>query len=105
VTEYQIIEVIWIDSAQSHGWKDRQAEIDSPDRLRSMRCRSVGYMLADDEHGVMLAESLSDYDNVACTTTIPKFAIVERRNLTWMHDMAKDLGQLVQDGHMSTSRP
>jgi hypothetical protein len=39
--------------------------------------RSVGYLIEDAEHQVLLTESISANDSIGCSTCIPKFAIVK----------------------------
>jgi hypothetical protein len=78
---FPIVEVLWIDSAGTHAWRDRQTSLEDPEHMKGMLNRSVGYLLVNDERLVTLTESLSDNDSIGCSTTIPKFAIVEYRLL------------------------
>lgn len=70
-----IAEVIWKDSSTTHNWNSRA------DRARDAdvaNCRSVGYLLKSDKKAISLTESCDDdNDNVGCTTTIPKLAVVK----------------------------
>jgi hypothetical protein len=72
------IEVEWRDSQISRdGWMSEKTVLKA---RRNDRCRSVGYVLADDKHGIVLAGSLSDR-SAACVISIPAGAIVRRRKL------------------------
>ena len=74
-----IVEVCWIDSSGEHGWHSAKEEIASSMRLKGMCIRTVGYMVHEDEHGLLLTSSLCATGNVLCTLTIPHFAIQSRR--------------------------
>jgi hypothetical protein len=78
---FPIIEVLWIDSGGGHSWKDRESELEAPARISSMLCRSVGYLVEDAPHLLMLAESITDNDNLGCTMNIPRFAVVSIERL------------------------
>lgn len=69
----KIVEVLWIDSFFEHGWGDRAERLHH--NRKPGQCRSVGYLIQDDDDWVVLAESVAANDNVGCTTTIPKIAI------------------------------
>lgn len=72
------VEVRWVDSASHDGWQ-------SIDEARAshgnkMRCRSVGILIARNQHGVTIAHSIHQ-DNVAGTMHIPRGAITKVRRL------------------------
>ncbi len=71
-------EVVWEDSQLVGGsWQP----IDAILRLRKrVRCASVGYVLADDKHGIVLAASVNG-GNATGITIIPARQIVRRRRL------------------------
>ena len=74
-----IVEVTWVDSLLfTGGWESR----DSVMHLRRHVCqRSVGYVLADDRRGIMLAGSLGQGGNVFGSLMIPRAQIVKKRRL------------------------
>jgi hypothetical protein len=76
------IEVEWVDSLGSTSWEPMQ------DKLRDMQPealqhRSVGYVLRDDDTGIILAGSMSDrwHDNVCDVTYIPRQAVLKVHDL------------------------
>jgi hypothetical protein len=72
-----MLEVVWDDCLLfTGGW---EAHADVMRQRRRIRQRSVGYVLADDKKGVMLASSLSQGGNVFGTLVIPAAQIVKRR--------------------------
>ena len=80
----KVMEVEWEDSQTQHGWT--KAKIELPARGGY---RSVGYVLQDDESGVILLESWDaaeapDHIGVSrfgCQTAIPRSAIRKVRYL------------------------
>lgn len=79
----RIVEVEWIDSSATHGWhNDSQHPRLSP-------CRSVGFVLRDDDEQILLAESLDETDpdptttiaRFGCVTVIPRCAVKKVRDL------------------------
>ena len=74
-----VVEVIWDDCLLfTGGWESHAAVMRQRRRIRQ---RSVGYVLADDEHGIMLAGSLSQGGNVFGALMIPKPQVVRKRRL------------------------
>lgn len=72
-----VLEVVWLDSQLSTGgWESHSATMRGRKRIYQ---RTVGYILADDKKGVMLAGSLSQGSNVHGVVTIPAAQIVSRR--------------------------
>lgn len=74
-----LLEVIWSDSQLSTGGWERHA-----DHMRARGLvyqRSVGYILADDKRGVMLAGSLAQGGNVHGVVVIPASQVVKRRRI------------------------
>ena len=74
-----LLEIVWTDSQLSTGgWESHGDTMRGRGRIFQ---RSVGYVLADDKKGVMLAGSLSQGSNVHGVVTIPASQIVSRRRL------------------------
>jgi hypothetical protein len=72
------VEVEWTDSQLIGGsWEQVRALLR---RRKTVRCRSVGFVLADDERGVVLAASVNGR-NAAGVTVIPRGQIVKSRRL------------------------
>ena len=72
------LEVHWTDSQISRdGWESIKGILARRD---TVRCQSVGYVLADDKDGVVLAGSLNA-GNAVGVITIPASQIVKRREL------------------------
>lgn len=74
-----IMEVVWDDCLlMTGGWEPH----DDVMAMRKRICqRSVGYVLADDEQGVVLAAALSQGGNVFGAHIIPASQIIQRRTL------------------------
>ena len=74
-----LLEVVWSDSQLSTGgWESHEWTMKGRQRVFQ---RSVGYVLADDKDGVMLAGSLSQGSNVHGVVTIPASQIVKKRRV------------------------
>lgn len=74
-----LVEVIWEDCLLfTGGWEAHTAVMRQRHRVRQ---RSVGYILADDKDGIMLAAALSQGGNVFGAHVIPASQIVKRRRL------------------------
>jgi hypothetical protein len=74
-----LLEIVWSDSQLSTGgWESHSATMRGRKRVYQ---RSIGYILADDKQGVMLAGSLSQGSNVHGVVTIPASQIVKRRKI------------------------
>jgi hypothetical protein len=72
------LEVEWSDSQVIGGsWEPIRALLK---RRKSVHCHSVGFVLADDERGVVLAASVNGA-NATGVTIIPVSQIVKRRRL------------------------
>jgi len=71
----RIAEVTWEDSATKHGWSSRSVELPRDGGT----LQSVGYVLQDDAHGVILVETwnaLGDEEyRYGCQIAIPRSAI------------------------------
>jgi hypothetical protein len=75
------LEVEWVDSTVMHdGWQPIEAILDHRRRKDAPRCLSVGFVLADDDDGVVLAASIHGNEAVG-VTVIPAQAVVRRRRL------------------------
>lgn len=74
-----LVEVIWDDCLLfTGGWEAHDAVMRQRKRIRQ---RSVGYILADDKRGIMLAAALSQGGNVFGAHVIPAGQIVKKRRL------------------------
>lgn len=74
-----LVEIVWDDCLLfTGGW---EAHSDVMRQRRRIRQRSVGYVLADDKKGIMLAAALSQGGNVFGAHVIPAAQIVKRRKL------------------------
>lgn len=74
-----VLEVVWTDSQLSTGgWESHGDTMRGRKRIYQ---RSVGYILADDKRGVMLAGSLSQGSKVHGVVTIPASQIIKRRRI------------------------
>lgn len=74
-----MLEVVWDDCLLfTGGWEAHDAVMRQRRRIRQ---RSVGYVLADDKHGIVLAGALSQGGNVFGAHVIPRKQIVSHRRL------------------------
>ena len=74
-----IVEVVWEDCLQfTGGWEPLG---DVMRQRRRIRQRSVGYVLADDKDGIVLAGALSQGGNVFGAHVIPASQIISRKKL------------------------
>lgn len=72
------VEVEWEDSQVIGGsWEPIP---DLLERRESVRCHSIGYVLADDKRGIVLASSVNG-SNAAGVTIIPRRQIVKRKRV------------------------
>lgn len=74
--EVKIAMVDWVDSAGKGGWDDPK----SHQNLSPYRCRSVGFLVRDDDQTVILAQSIThpmeQYEpRMADSIAIPKCAV------------------------------
>lgn len=74
--EVKIAIVDWVDSAGKSGWDDPEAH----QKLPPYRCRSVGFLVRNDDTSVIVAQSLTcptaGYeDRMADSIVIPKAAV------------------------------
>ena len=53
----RIVEVEWLDSQSWSGWHPHAQVVHEHSDESDKMCRSVGYLIVDDEHGVTLAQS------------------------------------------------
>ena len=71
----QIVEVEWVDSVGSVGWRGRDERIAST-LTEDMDHRTAGYLLKVNKNYVIVAQSVGDYNpTVADTIQIPRRAI------------------------------
>lgn len=79
----RIVEVVWEDCTTRHRWQPLADRYPT-----NLNVTSVGYVLRDDDSGIVLTESL-DEDPVVddrlrgCTAAIPRSAIREVRELKY----------------------
>lgn len=66
-----IVLIEWTDSATSHGWSDHLPSSED------MACRSVGFLVAEDEHAITLAFGIGATEHL-CAQMIPKQMIRSR---------------------------
>jgi hypothetical protein len=74
-----VVEVIWADCLLFTGGWERHD--DTMRQVRDIEQRSVGYVLRDDKHGLVLTAALSQGGNVFGTQVIPAAQIISRRTL------------------------
>jgi hypothetical protein len=72
------VQVDWLDSSSHDGWQT-MAEAKAHHRNK-MHCRSVGLLVADNEHGITITHSIHQ-QNVAGTMHIPRGAVTKVRRL------------------------
>jgi hypothetical protein len=79
--KYWRLEVEWVDShTGGNGWQPVHEYLRKKHRRPMLT--SVGYLLADDKKGVVLANSVDpNYNNAAEVISIPIEAIIRRRRL------------------------
>jgi hypothetical protein len=74
-----VVEVTWEDSLLfTGGW---ESHADVMRQVRRISQRSVGYVLRDDKHGIVLAASLSQGGNVFGAHVIPRAQITKVRRI------------------------
>lgn len=75
------MEVEWEDSKVSlWGWTPVENIVSPAERRKVTHARSIGFVLADDKHGVVLAASVEGA-NATGVVYIPRSAIRKRRRL------------------------
>lgn len=73
-----VVAVEWTDSQVFGGsWEPIR---DLLKQREAVRCYSVGYVLADDKRGIVLASSINGANAIG-VTVIPRSAIVKRRRV------------------------
>ena len=83
----KLVEVDWIDSSSQWGWKNLD-KLRGDCKSRSLLCRTVGYLIADEDDRIALVQSLAWVDEKIPPTsgdsmmTIPRMAIVKIRKLS-----------------------
>lgn len=70
--------VEWSDSSQHGSWQSASDAV--ADRTKKVRCYSVGILLANDEHGMVVASSAHGTE-VSGVMTIPRAAILRAKRL------------------------
>lgn len=73
----RLIELDWIDSSSTHGWADP-----IPSHPDTMNIKSIGFLLCEDKSTItMSAHVARNGQSSHSPITIPKVAIIKRRNL------------------------
>lgn len=72
------VEVTWQDSQLIGGTWEPIADLLK--RRKTVRCHSVGFVLADDKRGIVLAGSVNG-SNATGVTIIPASQVIKRRRL------------------------
>lgn len=73
-----IVEVEWSDSTGRDGWHSPEEAVENLDK---MQCLAAGYLVADDERGIVLALGHGALDQHLSSMAIPRHAIVSVRHL------------------------
>lgn len=82
VAKPPIVEVEWLDSVVSVGWRQRGERLQETEAA-NMRHASAGYLLRSSKTDVVITHSRGvSLDNVAETIQIPRRAVVSIRKLT-----------------------
>jgi hypothetical protein len=82
--KYKLVIVDWVDSAGGQGWCDIKTVISAP---KSVKCKSVGYKIAETKDCIIIASHLSygglveDVNQVQGDMVIPKVSIVKVKQL------------------------
>lgn len=87
-TPFRMVEVDWLDSQGDSSWQSVSSALaDAEDD--TLLHHSVGYLLAENDRYVLLAQSVNDGDDedrrrtmVADTLQIPRAVVLEVRDLT-----------------------
>lgn len=79
VDQLKLLEVDWLDAASRDTWTDIQYLRDRKDLPESMRIRSLGYLVSEDDESITLAGSISASLDAACSMQILKRCIVSQR--------------------------
>ena len=81
--KYQIIEINWIDSTSTSGWKSSIECLGEP----QIEHKSVGYILQETKKSITIFQSMSEYKledggvNIDAILSIPKVAITSKKFL------------------------
>jgi hypothetical protein len=76
----RLVLVEWLDSRRGEGWTRLE---DLPADLQAVRCKSAGWIIAEDDSSVTLAGHLGDNPEQCCgDITIPSRAILSIRLLS-----------------------
>jgi hypothetical protein len=74
--KYQIVEILWEDSAQMRGWVDKEKYLPTNNLIHS-----VGFLLEEDEGHVVISDSISEY-SYNNPFIIPKVAIKSLKKIS-----------------------
>ena len=74
-----VVELLWLDSFWSHGWEHRDTIL--REDYSGGQVRSVGYVVAETEEWVSIAQGMTEADQLGAVLRIPKVAVVSRRIL------------------------
>lgn len=72
-SKYELVIVEWDDISTQHGW-NTPVEMHS---FKPMHCISVGFLLADEPHQLLLCSGYADDGDMADVTSIPKGTILK----------------------------
>ena len=73
-----VIEVLWVDSTGRSEWHEPD---EATELLGKMDCRSVGYLVSEDERGVVLALGAGGLGQYLDAMAIPRQAILSTSRL------------------------
>lgn len=78
--KYQIIEITWLDSLHSSGWrKEKWVPLTT---LEDMTHKTIGYFLKENKRSIIVIQSYREFENyVLGIMEIPKGSILEIKKL------------------------
>lgn len=79
IDELALLEVDWLDSASRDCWTDIEWTRRRDDMPGGMKCRTVGYLIAEDDETITLAGSVCVNLDAACSMQILKRCITAHR--------------------------
>ena len=77
MSQPRLVRVDWDDACSNDGWRPT----DTLDKAERLKIQSVGFVIRSNKKEMVLAQSLSEIDNVSCTMAIPKGCIRKVRIL------------------------
>ena len=76
VKKFQLVQVTWIDSYSSVGWKGSQKAEASP-----LTCYTVGHLITSNRSGVVVAANSDEQGHTGDWMTIPRSCVKRVRRL------------------------